>query len=50
MSDKDLEQKLRTAAADWNSRHDITPLIDAIWHLDDGEDIAKLPALTVPRA
>ncbi len=50
MSDDDLEEKLRTAAAGWNPRHDIAPLIDAIWHLDDSEDISQLAALTVPRA
>ena len=50
MSDRDLEDKLRTAAAGWNPRHDIAPLIDAIWDLDKAEDISKLAALTVPRA
>jgi 2-methylcitrate dehydratase PrpD len=49
MSDKDLEDKLRTAAAGWDSHHDIAPLIDAIWTLDKSEDISKLAALTVPR-
>jgi len=49
MSDNDLEDKLRTAAAAWNPRHDIAPLIDAIWDLDNSEDIAGLAALTVPR-
>jgi 2-methylcitrate dehydratase PrpD len=49
MSDKDLEDKLRDAAAAWQSRHDIAPLIAAIWALDDASDITKLAALTVPR-
>ena len=49
MSDRDLEDKLRSAAAGWNSRHDIAPLIEAIWALDRNEDISKLAALTVPR-
>jgi 2-methylcitrate dehydratase PrpD len=49
MSDKDLEDKLRDAAANWNPRHDIAPLVDAIWALDKSADIAKLAALTVPR-
>src|SRR5271155_97781 len=49
MSDKDLEEKLRGAAAGWNPRHDVAPLIDAIWALDKSEDISKLAALTVPR-
>jgi 2-methylcitrate dehydratase PrpD len=50
MSDADLETKLRDAAAAWNPRHDIAPLIEAIWQLDKSEDVAKLAALTVPRA
>jgi 2-methylcitrate dehydratase PrpD len=50
MSDKDLEDKLRDAAAGWNSRHDIAPLIEAIWQLEKSDDIANLAALTVPRA
>jgi hypothetical protein len=49
MSDEDLEEKLRTAAAGWNLRHDIAPLIDAVWNLDKSQDISKLAALTVPR-
>jgi len=42
--------KLRTAAAGWNSRHDIAPLVGAIWALDNSADISNLAALTVPRA
>jgi 2-methylcitrate dehydratase PrpD len=49
MSDRDLEVKLRDAAASWSSRHDIAPLIDAVWNLDNSSDISKLAALTVPR-
>jgi 2-methylcitrate dehydratase PrpD len=49
MSDQDLEQKLRTAAMGWNPRHDIKPLVDAIWRLDGSEDVSKLAALAVPR-
>jgi 2-methylcitrate dehydratase PrpD len=49
MSDRDLEAKLRDAAASWNPRHDVAPLIDAIWDLDNSADVAKLAALTVPR-
>ena len=49
MSDGDLEQKLRTAAGGWDSRHDITPLIDAVWALDKSEDVSRLAALAVPR-
>ncbi len=50
MSDRDLENKLRDAAAAWNPRHDVAPLIEAIWTLDICEDISSLTALTVPRA
>ncbi|MGB7037874.1 MAG: MmgE/PrpD family protein, partial [Xanthobacteraceae bacterium] len=50
MSDRDLEAKLRDAAAAWNPRHDVAPLIDAIWTLDTCEDISSLAALTVPPA
>jgi len=50
MSDRDLEDKLRDAAASWNSSHDIAPLIDAVWQLDKSEDVAKLAQLTVSRA
>jgi 2-methylcitrate dehydratase PrpD len=48
-ADSDLEAKLRTAAAGWDSRHDITPLIDAIWALDQSADVSKLASLAVPR-
>ena len=50
MSDKDLEDKLRDAAATWNPSHDIAPLIGAIWSLDGSEDVSQLAALTVPKA
>jgi 2-methylcitrate dehydratase PrpD len=50
MTDKDLEDKLRGAAEHWNPRHDIAPLIAAIWELDTCEDVSKLAALTVPLA
>jgi 2-methylcitrate dehydratase PrpD len=49
MSDADLEQKLRTVAKGWNPRHDVTPLIDAIWALDRSKDVSRLAALAVPR-
>jgi 2-methylcitrate dehydratase PrpD len=50
MTDRDLEGKLRVAAAGWDPRHDVAPLIAAIWDLDEAADISKLTALTVPRA
>src|SRR6202035_886582 len=49
MSDTDLEQKLRTAAAGWDSHYDATPLISAIWALDRSADVSALMSLTVPR-
>ena len=48
-ADSDLEAKLRTSAAGWDSSHDITPLIDAIWALDQSTDVSRLAALAVPR-
>jgi 2-methylcitrate dehydratase PrpD len=48
MSDRDLEDKLRDAAAGWNPRHDIAPLIEAIWRVDESEDVSKLAAMTLP--
>jgi 2-methylcitrate dehydratase PrpD len=50
MSDRDLEAKLRDAAAGWNPGHDIAPLVGAIWALDSSEDVSQLAALAVPRA
>jgi hypothetical protein len=49
MTDRDLEDKLREAAAQAVPRNDVAALLDAIWTVDDCTDIAKLPALTVPR-
>jgi len=48
MSDRDLEQKLREAAAGWDSRHDTAPLIEAIWTLDRSTDVSGLALLAVP--
>jgi 2-methylcitrate dehydratase PrpD len=48
MSDRDLEQKLREAAAGWDARHDIDPLINAIWTLDSSADVSGLASLAVP--
>ena len=49
MSDKDLEAKLRTSAAGWDPRHNIAPLIDAVWALEDSLDVSGLAAMAVPR-
>jgi 2-methylcitrate dehydratase PrpD len=48
MSDRDLEEKLRKAASGWDSRHDIAPLIEAIWTLDRCADLSGLASLAVP--
>jgi 2-methylcitrate dehydratase PrpD len=48
MSDKDLEEKLRTAAAGWDPRYDAGPLISAIWALDNSADVSALASLAVP--
>ena len=47
MSDPDLEQKLRTVAASWNPRHDVQPLIDAVWALVRSVDVSRLAALAM---
>jgi 2-methylcitrate dehydratase PrpD len=49
MSDQDLEDKLRSAAAMAIPHNDVSPLIDAIWQLDTSAPISGLAALTVPR-
>jgi 2-methylcitrate dehydratase PrpD len=49
LSDQDLEQKLRTVAASWDARHDVQPLIDAVWSLDKSSDVSGLASLAVPR-
>jgi len=48
MSDRDLEDKLRKVAAGWELRHDVAPLIDAIWALDGSKDVSALASLSVP--
>jgi 2-methylcitrate dehydratase PrpD len=48
MSDRDLEEKLRKAAAGWDSRHNIAPLIDAIWGIDKSTDVSGLVLLATP--
>lgn len=49
LTDGEIEEKLRTQAADWRSGHDIQPLIDAVWALDRSSDVSNLAAMTVPR-
>jgi hypothetical protein len=40
---------LPIAAAGWDSRHDVTPLIGAIWTLDRSADVSRLAPLAVSR-
>ena len=49
MSDQDLEDKLRDAAAMCAPQNDIAALIDAVWQTDKSDDISGLAALAVPR-
>ncbi len=49
LSDRDLEEKLRAAAAMWDSRYDAAPLIEAIWSVETSADVSKLLSLTMPR-
>jgi 2-methylcitrate dehydratase PrpD len=49
LSDRDLEAKLRASAKAWDPKADMTPLIDAIWTLDKGGDVARLASLAGPR-
>ena len=49
LSDRDLEDKLRTVASLWNPRYDAGPLINAIWAVEASADVSKLVSLTVPR-
>ena len=49
MSDRDIEDKLRSVAAAWRPGHDVAPLIDGVWDLERNNDVSRLLALTVPR-
>jgi 2-methylcitrate dehydratase PrpD len=49
LSDRDIEDKLRTLARGWNTAHDVQPIVDALWDLDRSDDAATLLSLTVPR-
>jgi 2-methylcitrate dehydratase PrpD len=48
LSDREIEEKVRTLAAGWRSGHDVQPLIDAVWALDTNEDAGSLMRLAVP--
>ena len=49
LKDAEIERKLRDEAKSWNAKHDIQPLIDAVWSLDKSTDASTLAALTTPR-
>jgi 2-methylcitrate dehydratase PrpD len=49
MSDREIEDKLRTIAAAWRPGHDVQSLINGVWALERSNDVASLLALTVPR-
>jgi 2-methylcitrate dehydratase PrpD len=49
MTDGELEAKLRAAAQRAMPGQDVSPLISAIWDLDNAKDISRLAALVVPR-
>lgn len=48
MSDEDLEQKLRTVATAWDPKADVGRLIDAVWSLEESDDVSRLASLAVP--
>ena len=48
MSDRDVEEKLRTVVGSWQPGYDVAPLIAAIWALDRSDDAARVLALSVP--
>jgi 2-methylcitrate dehydratase PrpD len=48
LKDSEIEDKLRTEAASWQTGHDIQPLIDAVWAIDRSEDVSALATLAVP--
>jgi 2-methylcitrate dehydratase PrpD len=49
LSDTALEDKLRTAAAEWDAGYDPAPLIAAVWALDKSADVSGLSGMAAPR-
>ena len=49
LKDSEIERKLRDEAKSWNAKHDIQPLIDAVWSLDKSADVSTLATLATPR-
>ena len=48
LKDSEIEDKLRTAAASWQTGHDIQPLIDAVWAVDLSDDASSLLKFAIP--
>lgn len=48
MTDRDIEDKLRTLAAAWCPGHEMAPLIEAVWTLDRSDDAGPLLRLATP--
>ena len=48
LSDREIEDKLRTLAASWCSSQNVQPLIDAVWALDRADDASLPMRLAVP--
>jgi len=48
LTDREIEDKLRTLASGWCAAHDVEPLINAVWALDGADDASLPMRLTVP--
>jgi len=48
LTDREIENKLRSLARRWCAGHDIQPLIDAVWALDRADDASLPIRLSVP--
>jgi hypothetical protein len=48
LTDREIENKLRSLARSWCAAHDIQPLIDAVWALDRTDDASLPIRLSVP--
>ncbi len=46
LSDRELEDKLRMCAAEWNPGFDVGVLMDAIWGIEKAADVSKLAKMT----
>ncbi len=46
LSDRELEDKLRMCAAEWNPKVDIKPLLEAIWGIGESADVSTLAKMT----